>query len=823
MNDVPTSQYATTVAADADRNVDPELAARARALAAQGTVLLRNEDVLPLRPGQRVALFGRVQKDWIGVGYGSGGDVNEPYQTNLLDALRESCAVVVDEELAARYEAFSAENPAEPGDVWGQWPTHYPELELTDAEVRAAADRNDLALLVIGRAAGEDRDALLEPGSYYLTDQEKTLLAQVTAAFERAVVILDVGNVMDMAWVEEHPIAGLVIAWAGGMEAGTALADVLTGTVEPGGRLTSTIARHYEDCPAAPNFGDAVATNYAEDVFVGYRYFETFAPEAVLFPFGAGLGYTAFDIEPLGVTADDEQVTLRARVTNVGDRPGSEVVQAYVAKPVGSLAQPARELIAFTRTEQLAPGASIDVELAAACGDLASYDDAGVTGHRSAFVLEAGQYEFHIGHDVRETAPAGAIEVDTLRLVEQREEAAAVDPAHAFERMTLGHGPDGRAVVAYEPVPTRTISLKDRILERLPRELAAPDGVGADGTAPDGVTPDFSEVIEGRLDLESFVATLSPRELADIAYGDVTMDSPLGAAGNAGAVGGVSKALRARGVVPAITTDGPSGIRISDYASLLPCGTALASAWNPQAVEEMAALHAEEMIRKGSDILLGPGMNIHRDPLCGRNFEYFSEDPLLTGLTAAGQVRGIQSKGVVACPKHFACNNQEFERIHVDVRVSERALREIYLKGFRIMVRDSSPEVIMTSYNKINGVWAHYHYDLVTTVLRGEWGFDGFIVTDWWMRMAQDPDFPALRDSAYRVRAGVDVLMPGGIAHDSTVRDDAVYESHQLDDGLTLGELQRTALHVLRYLARVKPEGHHFGRGEREEGPGATA
>lgn len=807
MNDIPTSQYFTSVAPDVDRSVDPELAARARVLAAQGTVLLRNEDVLPLRPGQKIAVFGRIQKDWIGVGYGSGGDVNEPYQTNLLDSLRQSGTVEVDEELAARYETFSAENPADPGDIWGKWPTHYPELELSDNEVRAAAERNELAILVIGRAAGEDRDALLEPGSYYLTEQERTLLSQVTGAFERTVVILDVGNVMDMAWVEEHPIAGLLIAWAGGMEAGNALADVLTGTVEPGGRLTSTIARRYEDCPAAPNFGDAVATDYAEDIFVGYRYFETFAPEAVLFPFGAGLGYTDFAVEPLGAESDDEHITLRARITNTGERPGSEVVQAYVAKPVGALAQPARELIAFTRTEQLEPGASAEIELTASWSDLASYDDAGTTGHRSAFVLEAGQYEFHLGHDVRTAVPAGAIEVPELRIVEQREEVAAVDPAHPFERMTLGHGPDGRAVVSHEQVPTRTVSLKDRILERLPQEL----------TVPEEARPDFSEVLEGRLDVESFVATLTPRELADITYGDVTMDSPLGAAGNAGAVGGVSKALRARGVIPAITTDGPSGIRISDYASLLPCGTALASAWNPQAVEEMAALHAEEMISKGSDILLGPGMNIHRDPLCGRNFEYFSEDPLLSGLTAAGQVRGIQSKGVAACPKHFACNNQEFERIHVDVRVSERALREIYLKGFRIMVRESSPEVIMTSYNKINGVWAHYHYELVTTILRGEWGYDGFIVTDWWMRMAQDPDFPALRDSAYRVRAGVDVLMPGGTEHDSTVRDDAAYQSHQAEDGLTLGELQRTAVHVLRYLARMKPQGHTRGRGEREE------
>ncbi|GAB2543056.1 glycoside hydrolase family 3 protein [Brachybacterium huguangmaarense] len=814
-------------ATDGDRSVNPELVAAARAAAARGAVLLRNDDdALPLAPGARVALFGRTQKDWIAVGYGSGGDVNAPYATNLLDSLRETGAVEVDEELAGIYEAWCAQNPAEPGEVWcaqnpaepgemwGQWPFSYPEMPIDDDAVRAAASRAETAVVVLGRAAGEDRENLLEPGSYYLTDTERTLLEQVTAAFARTVVVLDTGSVIDLAWVEELPVSALLVAWLGGMEGARAITDVLTGAVEPGGRLPDTIARRYEDGPSAAHFGDPVANDYVEDVFVGYRYFETFAPEAVLFPFGTGLTYTTFDIAADEVTgeiradegatvgpdgsarrADLGAVTVRARVTNTGRRPGSEVVQVYAAKPDGALSQPARELVGFARTGLLAPGETEDVAIDVPIASLASYDDAGGTGRRSAWVLEPGQYRLFVGADVRRAEEAGALTAPELVVVERLEEAAA--PREPFERLALRRGDDGKAEPVHEPVPLATVDLRERILSRLP------EAVGGAAGAAGAREVTLADVAANAASLEDFVARLSPEQLASLAYGDVTMDSPLGARGNAGALGGVTESLRALGVPPAITTDGPSGIRISAFASLLPCGTALAAGFDPAAVEELAALHGGEMLAKGSDILLSPGMNIHRDPLCGRNFEYFSEDPLLTGRSAAAVVRGVQSRGVSACPKHFACNNQETARTVADSRVSERALREIYLRGFEICVREASPHTMMTSYNKINGVWGHYHYDLVTTILRGQWGYEGAIVTDWWMQMAPDPDFPALRDSAYRVRAGVDVLMPGSIEHGGTVREDSVVESYRSDGGITLGEMQRTALHVLRLLLDV--------------------
>jgi beta-glucosidase len=388
--------------------------------------------------------------------------------------------------------------------------------------------------------------------------------------------------------------------------------------------------------------------------------------------------------------------------------------------------------------------------------------------------------------------------VPELRVVRRLTEVAAVSPQTPIPRMVLTREADGRAVPAWEVAPTSTTDRRERILGQLPAELTP--------TGDRGI--DLADVAAGTATLDAFVAQLSDDELALLARGDVTMHSPLGAPGNAGVLGGVSPSLRARGVPAVTTTDGPSGIRLAAYASLLPSGTALASTWNPALVRELAALHGQEMLRKGSDVLLSPGMNIHRDPLCGRNFEYFSEDPLVSGRTAAAVVAGVQSQGVAACPKHFAVNNQETNRTRNDSRLSERALREIYLRGFEICVREAQPLVIMTSYNQINGVWAHYHDELVTTVLRGEWGYQGTVITDWWMEDATDPDFPDLTDSAYRVRAQVDVLMPGGVKGPdgpTDQPDESIVASLARPDGITRGELQRTARNVLRLALALKP------------------
>lgn len=785
---------------DTDPTLDPALAALARQAAGEGAVLLRNDNgILPLH-GRKTAVFGRVQLDWFAVGYGSGGDVKVPYVWNLLAGLRDA-GVQVDEELADIYREWTTANRPSYDGSWGSWPHHFPEMSLGQAIVDAAAGRADTAVVVIGRAAGEARESILEPGSFYLTETERALLDAVTAAFERTVVVLDAGNVMDLGWLAGYGdrIGAVLYAWQGGMEGARAIAGVLSGETAPSGKLTDTIAWTYSDYPSSDNFGDPDVGVYAEDIFVGYRYFETFAPERVQFPFGFGLGYTTFEVEIVDARTDADTFAVTVEVRNIGDtHSGKEVVQVYVGAPDGKLSQPARRLAAFAKTPSLAPGQSARLDLTFELTDFASYDDSGVTGHRSAYVLEAGEYPVFVGTDVRSAAPVAAFDVDELRVVRELVEAAAVAPATSFQRMTLVRDASGAAVVGWEDVPTRTVSRHDRIIDALPVEVS-PD-------AERSIRLD--EVTAGAATLDEFVAHLTDEELTLLARGDVTMHSPLGAAGNAGVLGGVSESLRAKGVRPVTTTDGPSGLRLGAYASLLPSGTALASTWNAPLVRELATLHGQEMVRKGSDVLLSPGMNIHRDPLCGRNFEYFSEDPLVTGRFGAAVVAGVQAAGVSACPKHFAANNQETNRTRHDSRVSERALREIYLRGFEICVREAQPRAIMTSYNKINGVWAHYHYDLATVILREEWGYEGCVITDWWMEDAPDPDFPALEDNAYRMRAQVDVLMPGGVKTDAGPQpyaDDSIATSLASAEGLTRGELQRGARNVLGLVQALTP------------------
>ena len=514
---------------------------------------------------------------------------------------------------------------------------------------------------------------------------------------------------------------------------------------------------------------------------MGYRYFETFEKDAVQFPFGFGLSYTSFSLENAQVKACGDRVRVRLDVRNTGSCPGREVAQVYACAPQGLLGKPQRTLCAFQKTKLLQPGESQRLTLVFPIQSLASFDDSGATGHKNAWVLEAGSYELFVGADVRSAQPAGSVSLPELRVVEELQEVSA--PTTAFDRLVNKNGRK-----ALEPVPLAVRSLKERIVDNLPDELPF--------TGDKGIQ--LKDVALGLASLDDFAAQLSPEELEALSHGDYIMGSPLGTAGNAAVMGGITESLRSKGVPPITTTDGPSGIRLQYYCSLLPCGTCLACTWDPELVESLYQSHGREMVQKGTDVLLGPGMNIHRNPLCGRNFEYFSEDPLVTGKIAAAMVRGIQKNGVSACPKHFACNSQETNRAFNDSRLSQRALREIYLKGFEICVKEGRPQNIMTSYNKINGVWGHYNYDLCTTVLRGEWGYEGCVMTDWWMRQSPDPDFENVWDSAYRIRAQVDVLMPGGIDQKGSP-DPSALESYQ-KGGLTLAELQRGAKNVLRYI-----------------------
>lgn len=767
-----------------------EMSDACRRAGAEGTILLKNDGVLPLSKTGSTAFFGRVQRDYFYVGYGSGGDVNPDYLVSPMDALEARGDIAYDKALADRYRLWCQANLPPVAD-WAQWPTCHPEMPLSEEAVQAAARGNDAAVVILGRAMGEAMDNRPEPGGYYLTEAEKALLTQVTGAFRKVCVVVDAGNIMDLSWVEAYPIGALLYAFQGGMESGNALIDVLYGDAQPGGRLTDTVPRHYEDAPSYGHFGGRDFNEYREDIYVGYRYYETFAQDKVLYPFGFGLSYTTFRVES-AAAAWHTSWDLRIQVTNTGSRPGRQVVQVYVEAPQGKLGKAARVLADYWKTPELAPGQSAAVSLWIDLESLASFDDSGVTGHPYAYVLEAGAYRLYVGTDVRSAGLAGRLFVEEQVLTAQLESQCS--PTQDFPRLRPREE-GGRLVPGFEPVPRAKSRRKDQVLENLPEPIPFTGDLGIS----------FRDVCKGTHGMDDFIAQLTPEELNALCKGEGQMDSPLGTKGNAGMLGGTTRSLRDKGVPTLTTTDGPSGIRVCCYTALLPCGTALASSWDVKAVEALGHLFGQEMVRKGSDILLGPGLNIHRDPLCGRNFEYYSEDPLLSGTVAAAMVRGIQSvPGRSACVKHFACNNQEENRNRNDSRLSQRALREIYLRSFEICLRDAAPLCLMSSYNQINGIWGHYQYELVTGILRREWGYDGLVMTDWWMQPCTDPDFPALWNDAYRLRAQVDVLMPGSNAFEDPTMDFSALESLKQETGLTLGEMQRSAKNVLKLCARLK-------------------
>ena len=766
--------------------ITPGMPELMRQIAAEGTVLLQNR-VLPLKEGTRVSVFGRVQVNHFYTGYGSGGDVNVPYTVNLLEGIRGCPHLTLNETLAKQYEEFDKNNPIDHG-FWGQWPRCYPEMPLTQAQVDQAAAESDTALVILGRSSGEDRENALEPGSFYLREEEKAMLRMVTEKFPDTVLLLNIGSVMDLSFLEDYRFGGVLLLWQGGMESGNAAADLLCGLQNPCGRLTDTVARSYEDYPSAKYFGHPDRNEYWEDIFVGYRWFETFGKEKVLFPFGHGLSYTTFEktATPAGA------LTWEVTVTNTGSRPGKEAVLLFVEKPCGLLGNPVRELAAFGKTGLLEPGQSQTLTLWVPREQLASFDDSGLTGNKDCYVIQKGAYNFYLGGDVRNAQLVGTYMVEADDVTQRLTEAAA--PATAFPILAIQEL-GGKTVTVSRRAAARTENLRQRILDNLPEAVFQTGNKGYK----------LKDVKDGKVSLDAFVAQLSLDELEAISRGGGIMGHPLGAKGNAGIFGGVTESLRRKGIPPVVTTDGPSGIRLYDSCSLMPIGTLLACTYDVALMEHLFHKIGLEMKDRGSDVLLAPGMNIHRNPLCGRNFEYFSEDPLVSGKIAAAAVRGVQSVGLSACPKHFACNNQEFRRSLNDSVLSQRALREIYLKGFEICVKESAPKNLMTSYNKINGVWGHYHYDLVTTILRGEWDYQGNVITDWWMRPSHSPEFPQMQDNAYRVRAQVDVLMPGGRRVSLWKKNDGtLLATYKKPDGITLGEMQLCAKNVLRCVMDLK-------------------
>ena len=760
----------------------------ARQATAEGCVLLENEgQALPLREGERVAVVGRMAFHYYKSGLGSGGLVNTRYVVGILDALKDCKEIRLDEKLMGIYEDWIRENPFDEGQGWGRVPWCQKEMEVTDEMLGCARD-NDVSLVIIGRTAGEDQDNNAGPGSYCLTETEEDMIRRVCQVSKRTVVVLNVGNIIDMSWVEKYHPQAVLYAWQGGQEGGNGVADVLTGKACACGKLTDTIAQSIEDYPSTENFGDPFKNYYKEDIYVGYRYFETFAKDKVLYPFGYGLSYTSFGIKAEILKNSEEELTVAAEVVNTGAVKGKEVVQVYAKVPQGKLGNPARRLIGFAKTGELKPGEKEEVVIVIPKYDLTSYDDSGVTGHKSCYVLEEGTYEIFVGSDVRSAESAGCYE-EKFRVVEKLQEACA--PVEKFSRMKAVLMPDGSYQAVTEKVPVRTVDPQERRKQNLPETLAYTGDKGYK----------LVDVLDGKVSMENFVAQISEEDLIAMFRGE-GMCSPKVTPGTAAAFGGVTESMKALGIPVGCCADGPSGIRMDcgTKAFSLPNGTALGCTFNTELVSDLYEMTGKELRLNKIDSLLGPGMNIHRNPLNGRNFEYISEDPLLTGRICAAQVKAMAKSGIGSTIKHFCGNNQEVGRSTSDSVMSERCLREIYLKGFEMAVREGGARSVMTTYGSVNGLWTAGSYDLCTTILRKEWGFEGIVMTDWWAKSNYEGHQAEVQVKAPMVAAQNDIYMVVSDAKANPEKDDVEEMLHA--GKLTLGELQRNGANILGFLLK---------------------
>lgn len=692
--------------------------------AAEGMVLLKNDNhVLPLAPGSRAALFGKATFDYVKGGGGS-GDVTVSYMTNLYDGF---AALGYKENLHAELADFYRDNVKKQYKE-GKEPGLTVEPELPEELCRRAAAFTDTAIISICRFSGEGWDRKDE--DFYLTKEEKAMVEKVTRFFPKTIAVLNVGGMVDTSWFKDNDaISAVLLAWQGGMEGGLAAAELLCGRRNPCGKLSDTFAGCFEDYPSSENFHESDSyVEYTDDIYVGYRYFETIpgAKEKVNYPFGFGKSYTTFEWTENGVTKIGERIFVGADITNTGKMAGKEVMQLYGSAPQGKLGKAKRHLLAFHKTRLLQPGETERITLSFSLADMASYDDMGKI-QKSAYVLEKGTYEFHLGTSVRDTrkvpyecrlAEDKVVEQLTPRLV-PTDLTKRMRSDGSFEEMPAGvsNDPDASGLPAVN---------KESFDGLVPSGHEIKDIYFWGQIYKKGVRP-FIEVAEGKMSLDEFVSQLTDRELADLLGGQ-----PNTGVANTCGIGNLPE----YGVPSVMTADGPAGLRIQPACGICttawPCATLLACTWNEDLLYQVGAAGAAEVKENNIGMWLTPAINIHRSPLCGRNFEYYSEDPLLAGVMAGAMVRGIQSQRISACVKHFALNNKETNRKNSDSRVSERAAREIYLKAFEHIVKEADPWCIMSSYNIINGHRASECHDLLQGILREEWGYDGLVTSDWW-------------------------------------------------------------------------------------------
>ena len=746
--------------------------ALARRMAAEGMVLLKNNGALPLSGG-RAALYGAGVRHTSFGGTGSGDTHPRRRVTAEEGFLAGGWTVCTglwlddyDERMAAARGRWQREVAGlirgvpltRQSEVAWQHPFVPPEGREIAAE--DAAEGVGTAVYVLMRQAGESADRAPEGGSYYISGAELGHLRALKALYPKVVLVINSGAPIDMGFDDELGLDAVLYASQGGMEMGSALFDVLTGLSEPGGRLTDSWAERLADFP--PRFGGEREVEYREGIYMGYRWFDSFGIEP-RWPFGFGLGYTTFAIECLGAEAAGTEVRVRAHVTNTGARAGREVAQLYLSAPGGALRREYQSLAAFAKTPPLAPGEGCGLTLAFDLREHAAYDEG-----RSAFVLEPGDYLLRLGRDSRSTSVAACVHLDGEAVTERCQRLCA--PRCPLEELA----PPERAPGSPPP--------------GVPRLDIAAGGIAA-------LTHDYSEPpLYRSARVDAAAAQLSDLELAELITGS-TYTPPFHAT-VFGSCGRTSAILLKKGARDLIMADGPQGLNLKrasqlepytlpaiphaldgsravrllrgvlgalssrktyyQFTTAWPCASCVAQSWDISLAEEQGRAVSAEMEEYGVDFYLAPAMNLHRQVLCGRNFEYFSEDPLLSGEMAAAVCRGVQSRpGRYAVIKHFACNNTETERTRSDSRLGERALRELYLKGFRIAIRRGGAKALMSSYNLINGVYAPNDRELLTGILRCEWGFEGLVMTDW---------FATGHDGSRHelcCMAGNDLVMPG--------------------------------------------------------------
>ena len=817
--------------------------------AEEGMVLLENENqALPLAQGSKAALFGTGSYGTIKGGTGS-GDVYNRYTISVYDALTSTYNISNMAwwgEYLKTFEEKKAQAAEEKKDndyvkyTQGRFGGADSFLAIDQALTQSDMDKAKAGGVMTGfytvsRVSGEGADRTIGKGDYELSEVEYNNIKLIAKNFDKCVVLLNVGGVVDTKFFSEiEGVDGLVLMSQAGMEGGNALADILTGKTTPSGKLTDTWAKNYSDYPAATTIGDNDGDNkqedYKEGIYVGYRYFDTFNITPA-YEFGYGKSYTSFDVEPLTVAADENNVSVTVNVTNTGDTySGKEVVEVYFSAPDGSIEKPYQELAGFAKTDNLAPGESQKLTVTYKTTEMSSYDEA-----KAAYVMEDGDYIVRVGDSSRNTKVAGVLTLDKDVVTEQLSNQLTLDK-NWKDLSKTGKTPysykdeaaqiKAAARIALPSAKIKTENNASKIDEKKVTTYltadAAKDYKAAENEVVETVdavpaNTKLIDVYDGKVSMESFVASLDDTQLANLANGisgASTSGDTWGADANSvtGAAGETSQLyFNSLGIPNTVEADGPAGIRVTaettdkdgnavyNYCTAFPIGTLLAQTWNTDLVNRVGKAIGEEMVEIGVTLWLAPGMNIHRDPLCGRNFEYYSEDPALTGYVGSAITAGVQSnKGVGVTIKHYITNNQETNRSAVNTSVSERTLREIYLKGFEMVVKSAQPMAIMSSYNKVNGTYACENFDLLTSVPRGEWGFDGMVMTDWGAGNRAGVDT--------MMHAGNDLVMPGRTQDRmiAALQGNPVGTTADpnLDKTLVRGDIQKCVSRVLTMIMR---------------------